>query len=127
MTIEIDMSIALADDKETLGVFLHVDDTEQRIQLQSFLFHAGAQFVSYPVGNLPPQLDGQVTVADSDVSVTVGRLCIVGTLDLSAHGLAAAKRATLFVLDKPFDIKDKSEKTLIAATVLLEKLEKDEI
>lgn len=123
--VEIDMSVTVSDDEKTLGVFLYTKDEGHRARLRAVLHREGGEYTTYPSGSFPAEATGSVILTNGSVAVFVGSVYTVGIMDLAAHNLSAIRRATVFLVDEPFDITDKGEKVFMAVTLPLEILEGD--
>jgi hypothetical protein len=123
VNVEIDMYKMLSDDGSTLGVFLYLADAGQRSDLQDFLVREGAQFGTYPCGDLSgPICGGRVMVTSTSLTVLIRELFITAPMETSLRE-ADAERAAVFVLDRPFDPDDKEERVVLSANLPLEVFE----
>lgn len=124
MSDEIDLHTTLGDDGKSLGVFLYAEGVDRRTRLKARLHDHGADYTSYPSGPTPPEINGSVIVTDGTLTLFAGPLYVVGPIEVMPFDLSDVKQAHIFVLDAPFNVEDRTRKTLIAATVPLEILER---
>lgn len=115
------MQAFVSDDRSTLGVFLYIEDEARRSDLRALLRSEGAGYVGYPRGDRPAQVAGRIVVSDTSVTVLIGKYFIVCPMAIPTLGLKAAQTA-LYFTEQPFDIEDKGDASLLAATLTLDVL-----
>lgn len=123
----VEVSTVLQGDGSTLGAFLYHPEPDGRVKAETVLYEEGAQFVVYPhVHDLAP-VEGTALVADSTLTITVGPLYVISPLEIPADAVKSAKRVALYFLCEPFQAGDRTEKTILAASLPLDILERGSV
>lgn len=120
---EVDVRTVLLDDA-TLGVFLYHPDPDGRIEAEAVLFGEGAEFIVYPHVSDIAHVNGSAIIADSTLAIAIGELYVIAPLEVSSRGIRAAKRVALHLLREPYTAGDQTEKTVLAASLPLDILER---
>lgn len=127
MNFEVDMVPVIDLNTGTLGIVLSHEKGEQRVETEAYLAAVGAEYTVYPGGPLSPVLSGTAVLAGGTLSVTAGRVHLVGPLGFTAEQVASVKQAVLYVNDSgTFDPEKSHDKTWMAAVLSFEILENDQ-
>lgn len=122
--VKVEVNTVLQGDGSTLGAFLYHPEADGRVKAETVLYEEGAQFVVYPhVHDLAP-VAGTALVADSTLTISVGPLYVITPLEVPAEAVQAVKRVALYLLREPFRAADRTEKTVLAASLPLDILER---
>lgn len=121
---EVEINTVLMGDGSTLGVFLNHSNPDEQVKAEMVLHEEGAQFVVYPHVVDLAFVNGTALVADATLMITVGSMYLVGPLGVPTDALKSIKRVALFSLRDPFRAGDRSEKTVLAASLPLDVLER---
>lgn len=121
---EVEVSTLLLNDGATLGAFLYHPDPDGRIEAETVLYREGASFIIYPHVADIARINGSALVADSTLTIAVGTLYVVTPLEVSSREIEAAKRVALYLFREPFEAGDRTEKTVLAASMPLDILER---
>jgi hypothetical protein len=122
--VKVEVNTVLQGDGSTLGAFLYHPEPDGRVKAETVLYEEGAQFVVYPhVLDLAP-VEGTALVADFTLTISVGPLYVISPLEVPADAVRAAKRVSLYLLREPFRAGDRTEKTVLAASLPLDILER---
>lgn len=122
--VEVEVNTVLQGDGSTLAAFLYHPEPDERVKAETVLYEEGAQFVVYPHVHDLASVAGTALVSDSTLSIAVGPLYVISPLEVPADAMKSAKRVALYLLREPFRAGDRTEKTVLAASLPLDILER---
>lgn len=118
--VDVEISLGVPSAPDVLGVYLHHPDEDGRIEAETRGHAAGAEYTTYPIGPVPPVLEGAyVEVKGLNMYVAIGSIYVIAPLLAKREEIAHLKHAVVYFATQPFREVTPDEKVWLAARMPL--------